>query len=129
MKTKRQKKGAEKNAISGNHELLIQKFKCRPCFVRLALPSKRIKFPKFTEKPNTAGRITRRRATVDSHSVAEKLAPNPPSIRQRRGSTSERSTASERISRSVRFSVLVNEKISLLSIDSRNKDWSVFIKN
>lgn len=27
------------------------------------------------------------------------------------------------------FLVLVNENISLLSIDSRNKDWSVFIKN
>lgn len=104
---KQQKKRAEKDVI-GNHNLLLRKFGCRPCFVRLISPKnapKKNNIQKFTEQPKTAGRIKLRRATVDHKLVGKNANSTARKNMQRRASLNDRNTDCGLTSRSVEFSV------------------------
>lgn len=84
-------------AKSDNSSLLLRKFKCRPCFVKLIRPEIAPK-KKTAKKSNIASRserITRRRATTESRVPDQPLNTEPPAkqISRRRASTTEKSVA------------------------------------
>lgn len=94
-KSKRVCEESDQSATRDNTSLLLRKFKCRPCFVKLIRPEMAPK--KKTAKKSNIGscseRITRRRATTESRVSDQPLNTEPPAkqISRRRASTTGKS--------------------------------------